>query len=261
MSCIPAAFCRGCCSASWHPSLLGHELRAAHYSFFWLLIYKDALKGLLKMLADTTPEAALQKVHKHSQHEHNHNPAHAMNRSPYSDKMQCVTAFEPRADPLADLARYIIDSRDGKPGFVKEIFENLEMKDIITKARKMGYKDFKYAMMGNKESGTLSIKITVNKSGTVHLCQPPGVWGKLPNGFRNFWEVDTKVYLTENTGDASDFAFNQQKAKVMDYVNRRPKDTQNVCVEFAEKFPAGSHVVTVVPTSESKIMISTILVP
>jgi hypothetical protein len=38
-----------CCSASWHPSLLGHELRAAHYSYFWLLIFKDALNGLLEV--------------------------------------------------------------------------------------------------------------------------------------------------------------------------------------------------------------------
>ena len=30
--------------ASWHPSELGQELRAAHYSFYWLSVYKDALQ-------------------------------------------------------------------------------------------------------------------------------------------------------------------------------------------------------------------------
>ena len=64
----------GCCSAAWHPSLKGHQLRAAHHSvssvklnrsskrifalffscfsqFFWLLIFKDAVEDLIKKLS------------------------------------------------------------------------------------------------------------------------------------------------------------------------------------------------------------------
>jgi len=39
-------------------------------------------------------------------------------------------------------------------------------------------------LYGNKDSGPLHIKITVQRKGTVMVAQPPGVWGKLPDGFK-----------------------------------------------------------------------------
>jgi hypothetical protein len=39
-------------------------------------------------------------------------------------------------------------------------------------------------LYGNKESGPLHLKITVKKRGAVFVCQPPGVWGRLPDGFK-----------------------------------------------------------------------------
>lgn len=43
----------------WHPSRLGHELRAAHYAYFWTLIFKDALDSMLGQPLDTFPLYAL----------------------------------------------------------------------------------------------------------------------------------------------------------------------------------------------------------
>ena len=37
-------------AASWHPSVIGHRLRAAHHSYFWLLILSDAIQGLKSSL-------------------------------------------------------------------------------------------------------------------------------------------------------------------------------------------------------------------
>ena len=97
--------------------------------------------------------------------------------------------------------------------------------------------------------------------GTTFLCTPPGNWGKYPEGYETFWTVDTKVYLTENVGDAVGFTFQPDKAAELKYINRLPKDTQNVCVEFERKLPVGSHVLTVVATSDKKIMISYLILP
>lgn len=36
----------GCCSAPWHPSLKGHELRAGHHALLWLFILHDAVSEL-----------------------------------------------------------------------------------------------------------------------------------------------------------------------------------------------------------------------
>jgi hypothetical protein len=152
-------------------------------------------------------------------------------------------------------------------------------------------------LYGNKESGPLHLKITVKKRGAVFVCQPPGVWGRLPDGFKwcvavpwpkflslrlthllaclppplnRFWEADAKIYLTENiaadtatakTPGGAAFTFDQQKAVAVPYTNHRPKDTQNICVDTNGEIPEGTHALTIVPQTADKIMISTILLP
>jgi len=105
-----------------------------------------------------------------------------------------------------------------------------------------------------------------------------GNWGKLPDTFKNFWEANTTIYLTPNipsnaamtkpmkeniTTRSSDpiFIFNKMNATRIQYTNHRPTDTQTICVDFNLPVTAGIHALTIVPTSEDKIMISTILLP
>ena len=65
----------GCCSASWHPSLLGHELRAAHYSFVWLQILINAITELQeKILIQNDIAPTLEKVQKFILQESKHIP-------------------------------------------------------------------------------------------------------------------------------------------------------------------------------------------
>ena len=219
--------------ASWHPSALGHELRAAHYAYFWLLILKDAVIELQKNLTTSSFAAVYAAVKKHERRETGHVPAKPIYASDFSDNMQCLTTFEPRHDPLARLTDYVIPSGDDRPPFKSSIFEELTEPRIINKARERGYKDFKHMLFGDKDSSPLSVRIRVQASGTAFLCQPPGNWGKLPSGFKNFWEAGTKVYLTRNLPDGKDaagksFKFEASAAEELHYTNRRPKDTQTV---------------------------------
>lgn len=247
----------------------------------------DALEHALKHLNDNNAtsnvnaaDELLLKIDKHINHEQKHTQMTAYFPSDYSDNMQCMTTFHPTVDKEADLDRYYVKNNVDKPVFKKIIFEDLMDKSIVTKAIAGGYQDFKYIYYGNKDSMPLSIKIHVKREGVVFLCQPPGFWGKLPDGFKNFWDIDTKIYLSENvanseklqtfkdiqepSSDNADhvpFVFNMDSAKVKPYTNKNPGDSQNLCVQFNERFLPGVHVLTIVPSSADSILISTILVP
>lgn len=253
----------GCCSRSWHPSLLGHQLRAAHFAFFWLLIYKDALVELRK----NGSEMLLKELHdakKHIDHELKHIPTKAIfDPMGFSDNMQCYTTFQPLGDPSLDMFKIVIPSGEGKNGFKNIIFEELTSPEIIKKAKASGYLDFKHLLYGNIDSGVLSFNITVQKVGVAFLCQPCGNWGKLPNGFKYFWEIGTQIYLTKDIAAIPEgqFNFSPEKATNLKYTNRAPKDSQTICVDFEMQFPAGQHILTIVPTTKDNIMVSYLLLP
>lgn len=265
--------CRGpyvpdwsCCKvASWHPSILGHELRAAHHSFFWLLILRDAVVDLQdKISKKMIREVMLEVIHKRIDSEHKHLPTKALHKTEYSDDMQCFTTFQPRYDDTYALEKLVIPPpQPSKQGFQFLIYEELEKSAIIPMARSRGYLDFKYMLWGNKTSGALNFRIHAKKRGILFVCQPCGNWGKLPQGFDYFWKVGTKLYLTENTSVAPDgtFSFNADKAKSLTYTNHNPKDTQTICVDTDQPINAGNHLLSIVPTSSTNIMISYLLVP
>jgi len=59
----------------------------------------------------------------------------------------------------------------------------------------------------------------------------------------------------------SEFVFDKTKATALKYTNRKPQDTQTVCVDFEKHFPAGDHILSIVPVSDKKIMIGIIILP
>ena len=264
--------------ASWHPSKLGHELRAAHYSYFWLQCLRDAIVEMSRNLtAGQSPESLAAQVKKHQETQAKHSPPAALYpEAGFTDQMQCLTTFEPKWDRDADLLKYVVgglansssSSSSAAAPWTKNIFEMLTDPKIISKAKERGYLDFKHMLYGDKNSLPLSLRFTIGKKGkgTGFLCQPCGNWGRLPKGFANFWEVGTKVYLTRDVqvaaGDSFSFSPSLPKTEELKYTNRKPKDTQTICVDFAPfVFPPGTHVITIVPTSEQKIMISSLLLP
>ena len=113
--------------------------------------------------------------------------------------MQCFTNYEPRADVGHNLSTLVVNQE----GWKDDVFENFISETILKKAKERGYKDVKYLLYGNKDSGKLSLEIVTNKSGYVFLCQTPGEWGKLPGpnarskkGFKNFWDAGECLFLS-----------------------------------------------------------------
>ena len=277
----------GCCSQSWHPSILGHELRASHYSFYWLLAYKEALGSVLLHLkgdetSSNTPSTLLSAILKHEHHERKHTQAVALYKSSFVDDMQCLTAYHPLANKEADLEFAVVNNNVDKKAFNKEIFENLLNKDIAIGAMHAGYKDFKYMYYGNSDSKPLSLKLHIKKVGIVSICQPPGVWGRLPDKFKSLWDSSVKFYLTLNinnydtlenvylngtviheasNGSANIFEFKTESSKEYNFFNDDPKNSQSICGHFKDSIPIGFHVLTLVPTTSDNIMVSTVLVP
>ncbi|CAE7416721.1 unnamed protein product [Symbiodinium microadriaticum] len=254
----------GCCSAPWHPSKEGHQLRADHHAFIWLLIFREALHKVSegeKSGEDLTVQLKETLTHIHG--EAKYVPAEPLYPSRYPDYLRCFTSFQPRADNSRSLEGLVIPSGDGKPGFQTVIFEDIFDKNILINARSRGYNDFKHVLYGNKDSGALSLKIEVSVDGKAFLCQPPGNWGKYPDGFHNFWDpiIDTKIYLTKYVKDTSGFVF-KDTAKRVTYLQKETQDAQKwLCVEFDEPLPAGQHVLSIVPTTEKYIMFSYLLLP
>merc|ERR1711871_698316 len=253
-----------CCSASWHPSLLGHELRAAHHSFTWLLIFKEAIKSLIQEIPKHGIPALYEKASKHIAKEASFIPEVALYKSKVSNEMQCFTNFEPRANPSAsNLTQLVVNMN----GWKENVFENFISESILRKSRERGYKDVKYLLYGNKDSGQLSLQIDLKKSGYVFLCQTPGEWGKLPGpnpiakkGFKNFWDAGTKVYLAENTNANGGYKFDAKGVKELKYTHAS-KDTQDICVYFDEELKMGKHILTIEPTVEENIIVSLLLIP
>ena len=270
-----------------HPSILGHELRASHYSFYWLLAYKEALGSVLLHLkgdetSSNTPSTLLSAILKHEHHERKHTQAVALYKSSFVDDMQCLTAYHPLANKEADLEFAVVNNNVDKKAFNKEIFENLLNKDIAIGAMHAGYKDFKYMYYGNSDSKPLSLKLHIKKVGIVSICQPPGVWGRLPDKFKSLWDSSVKFYLTLNinnydtlenvylngtviheasNGSANIFEFKTESSKEYNFFNDDPKNSQSICGHFKDSIPIGFHVLTLVPTTSDNIMVSTVLVP
>ena len=266
----------GCCSASWHPSKKGHALRAAHHSFVWLKIFETALSAVSTMLASEKMDIA-QYMHDIVARQgvaNHHIPEKPLYESKYGDHLRCLTDYEPHYDPSASLARYLLPS-DGvalstenpskwKTDIMESVFE--PNSKIVENARRKGYKDFKWMHYGGKEDGPLSVDVVVRKRGFIHLCQPPGSWGKLPDAFTSLWtRGSVDIFLTTNVDTAAKVTFkfnaNASNVKKLGITNPYVKDTQSVCAITDEEIPEGSHVLTLVPLTSAYAMLSIVLVP
>ena len=233
--------------------------------FFWLLIFKEALQKVSTSLKNGRElSVQLQEARTHIHGEAKYLPSDPIYPTKFPDSLRCFTSFQPRADDSRSLEALVIPSGDGKPGFQTIIYEDTYDKNIIANAKNRGYGDFKYVLYGNKESGALSLKIDVKMEGKAFLCQSPGNWGKYPDGFQNFWDpaINTEIYLTKYVKDVSGFVFKPTEAERVSYLQKETKDSQKwLCVDFDNPLPAGHHVLTIVPTSEVKIMIAYLLLP
>lgn len=245
----------GCCSANWHPSKLGHELRADHYAYFWLLILKDAISDIQSMEKD---------IDEHLFEDHKYVPKPALEISNFTDTMQCFTSLQPLADPKLSLFNLVIKPKKGtstrepfKTGILEDFFEA----GAVKKAQLAGYRDFKYMLFGNKKSQHLSLALDIKNSGYVQVCQPPGHWGNYPAGFKSFFSENTaKAFVTPQVEDFETFTFKSSKAVEVPIVDPGG-GTEAICAELGYKFTEGRYVLTLVPLTTKSIMISYLILP
>jgi hypothetical protein len=83
--------------------------------YFWLLILRDAIIDLEKMiLKEGSAEKALEKVEQRVAVERKAMPPAPLTPSKFSDAMRCMTTYEPRADPDAQLMDYVVPADNSK---------------------------------------------------------------------------------------------------------------------------------------------------
>lgn len=274
----------GCCSAPWHPSLKGHEFRASHFAYTWLLILREAIKSVLS--GDGRLNLQQQKVTKKLTELKKLVPSKPVTDSTFpSGPLQCLTSFEPNYDKKhSGLENFILGINsnsssylDKKPFLKVSIDEHMQISqgnskpEILVQHRARGYLDYKYTYYGNQHSIPLSIKAEISAPGYAFICEPPGWWGKLPPGWSRLWVAPVKMYLTSNIANYDEFLFDVHAASIIEYfqstpygVNRpskNPLDGQELCAQTKKMLPAGRHVLTIVPQTDEFVGISTILFP
>ena len=256
----------GCCSAKWHPSKLGHQLRAAHYSYWWLVIFKAALVELQGVSQTANLDDHFKNVYNKVNIEHKYVPKDALYNSTYSNTLTCYTTVEPIYDRDFDLLKLILPPKtttvDGvaREPFKREIYEYFRDRQILIRARAQGSLDYKYMLYGNVSTFPLSLKLEIKHEGTVHVCEPPGNRVSYPIGFASFFkDGNAKAYLTQDVKDYGSFDFDISRAKEVPIIDLNA-GPQNNCAEIVD-IPLGNHVLTLVPCTEKNIIFSYIILP
>lgn len=247
-------------AASWHPSIIAHRLRASHHAYFWLVIWLDALKDIEKHLRNhRTPEFILTHVNQNL--DRSYKPyGEIKHKSHFADNMTCYTDYQPRAVQEVSLkdrvihglgengdehyiyfilfkayihdfnvCRVLINGQRYCDDHVIEgwhhlIYEELVDKNLVLRSKKNQYLDFKYLLYCSETAGPLSLAIRTSRPGPVFICQTPGIWGALPNGFVKLWESNSELYVTTNVANYTDFHFDKTKATLYSFFYERDLD-------------------------------------
>jgi len=262
-------------TVSWHPSVIGHQLRADHHTYFWLSVWRDAIADILQTIAtkeSATPETMLRETRKHLDsmlHAHRM-PSTIKYQSNISDSMRCFTNYEPKHDRSASINEHVVsglkkeNSGKGWEDTVLEALNSNWKEGILKKHVASGYLDYKNILVADPDAGPLSIKMTIRKNAPFFICEPTMFMGKMIASTDHFWLLKPLVYVTENVADTTSFVFAASSAKRMSYthVTSTGGGQGEICVQTDAGVPPGSHVLTIVPThKEKKLMLATLMFP
>jgi len=182
--------------------------------------------------------------------------------SPVAEDVKCYSDYEPRGIREASLKAAVLSglassaAAPASEGWKSIIYENLVHENLVKSAIKSGYKDFKHLLYAEgKESGPLSILIKPQKPGPIFICETPGIWGALPEGFEHLWVAKPTLHLSVST---ENFKFDPSKAKLLEY--EHTKDLE-ICMQIKGDVEGGNHVLTITPTGAGKIILAWIIVP
>lgn len=101
--------------SGWHPSRLGHQLRADHYSYFWLAILEDASSTLadniinLKTVSDIKDEYKKIKKQLNTVYVREF-PKQPLYESSFNDTSRCYTTYKPLATAELSLLNLVLSS-------------------------------------------------------------------------------------------------------------------------------------------------------
>ena len=259
----------GC--SSWHPSILGHKLRADHYAYIWLSAWKSAVHKILEShLKGEKPEDQFRDADTHlslfkrpkSLSEHT-----AVAETKFvSDNIQCYTQFEPHTFRERTLTNIVesglaTDGQNLGKNWQSSVLELILNPNIVEKAKSQGYLDFKNILFANKSAGPITFKITVKSQGTLFICECPSVWGQLPPGFKHLWDSSPGLFLSPISASLSRAGseVNHQEARFALEWQKRNED--EICIHSKNKVQPGRYILSVVPTIEEYIILSTLLIP
>jgi hypothetical protein len=195
-------------------------------------------------------------------------------RTEIVDDVQCFTDFEPRALPGTSLSDLVVSGLSGKAdrsqgekrsgsgtGWESIVFETLMDPDGVRSAKLKGYQDWKNILYGNNASGTLTIEVSVKKSGKIFLCESPGIWNKIPAKFDHLWTAKPDVRLVPLSGGkpiAKKSLFGKKSEPALPMV--RAKEGE-ICAVSREVIGAGSYYLSIKPKTSKYIMLGTVVVP
>jgi len=166
---------------------------------------------------------------------------------------QCALTYEPRAEG-GGLQERLVQApeaaKTAEPSMLAlrnsewhvQLYEADYEAVSFAKEQGWGYLDMKYVLQGAKAAGPLALAVTTTKPQRLFLCQPPGVWGRMP---------DAQADL--NAG--AELTVDGAAVKLLpldDPFYEAHKLEAKVCFATASDVPAGKHEVVLTPSEEGK---------
>lgn len=126
-------------AAAWHPSVIGHRLRASHHAYFWLLCWRDAIVDLVNLASHRPLEAIAKDTTRHISALHRPVPT-PIHPTPVPDNIDCLSDYEPRADRGASLKAHVLAGLSTGEASTSAmwksiIYENLVHENLVKQVR------------------------------------------------------------------------------------------------------------------------------
>lgn len=192
-----------------------------------------ALQELHNVVGHRALDAVLKDVSHHLTTNYPPMPP-AMSVGPFIDNTTCFTDYEPRSMRESSLKSRVVQglTEDGAgEGWKFSIYEDLVDPNLVKRSHRMGYLDFKWLLYSKDNTLPLSLDLELKRAGPVMVCQTPGIWGKLPDGYVNLWDKAAEFYITYNVPDKTKFSFDKSKAeKLKMYHHQQQLD---LCVQVS----------------------------
>lgn len=257
-------------NAPWHPSVLGHAVRAAHYTFVWLQVWRSALVDLRSRFHGSTVVAmpTLEKMNKENSliiypYLDTALPS-AVWPSDIPDNAQCFTSFSPRSKEEMSLSALVASGLEApnsgpeNPGWSYIVFESLMDSEYLPMSDMRGYLDRKITLVGNDLSGVLKLHLHLQHNGKILLCEPPAVWGEYPASIVHLWDkdnVDIKIL-----SDTPFFTFGFGKRNKVEHFESVHAH-ESVCIVSKKLYQKGKYILALRARSEKHVLLSTIILP